>query len=333
MGFRMRRSFSIVPGVRVNVSARSMGLTVGGKYARTTINSRTGVHNSYSLPGTGLTYVTKTTRSSPRQRGTVKVVATPPPPVRTAPGVFAPRGEKHLYAALAGGRFTDLETIASQHPELRRTCMVIDAFNTADSPQTHRRVRGMFEELWRSGYVPERDDFLTRYAPGSTCVIGLAPGVSVTLPLHRTAVGLALAELRQEDGDLAEAADLVETLEPSLPAAASLAELYGQLERWEAVVELTEHVTERDELSLYLLIQRAAAFRELRHNDAARDVLRTVLARRSAPVDLRHLALLERGLTYAADGKKAQARKDLDRILAEDGHFPGLAEAIAALGT
>jgi len=332
VGFRMRKSFSVVPGVRVNLSGRSVGVTVGGKFARTTFNSRTGTHTSYSIPGTGISYsssaVGKVAKApAARQRRP----QSPPPATPVRPGLLAPRGEKELYEALEKGRFAELEGIASRHPELRHSCMIIDAFKRADSPQTHRAVRAMFEELWGSGYDPGSDPFLHKYAPGSQCTIGLAPGISVVLPLSRTSIGLVLAELRQEDGDLAEAAAVVETLEPSAVAAVSLAELYGQLERWNEVVDLTDNVTERDDLSLFLLIQRGAALRELHHFDAAREALKAALARRSQPVELRHHALLERGLTYAAEGKRALAKKDFEKILAEDGKFPGLAEALGSL--
>ena len=344
MGFRMRRSFSIVPGVRVNLSGRSVGLTVGGKCARTTLNSRTGTHTSVSLPGTGLSYTTahrrvaKPAAGPPRSRQ----VAAPPPtvaprqpvapsPQPVRPGLLAPRGEKELFQALESGRYGDLEGIASRHPELRRTCMVVDAFKRRDSPETHRAIRAMWEELWASGYEPEADAFLQKYASASHCTVNLAPGISATLPLSRTSMGLVLAEYRQEDGDLVEAAAVVESLQPSAVAAVSLAELYGLLERWQEVVDLTDNVTDRDDLSIFLLVQRGAALRELRHFDAAREVFKAALARRSGPAELRHHALLERGLTYVAEGKRAMARKDFEKILAEDGQFPGLSEALSAL--
>ena len=338
----MRRSFSVVPGVRVNFSGKSVGVTVGGKLARRTYNSRTGARTSFSLPGTGISYTTSAKSTVARPAAAVgrtarpaaveprrPQAAAPARPVR--PGLLAPRGEKELYDALSAGRYGDLEGIASRHPELRHTCMVIDAFKRPDTPPTHQAVRAMFEELWGSGYDPGTDPFVHTYAPASHCSIDLAPGISVGLPLSRTSIGLVLAEFRQEDGDLAEAAAVVEALEPSAVAAVSLAELYGLLERWNAVVDLTANVTERDDLSIFLLIQRGAALRELHHFDAAREALKAALARRSQPVVLRHHALLERGLTYAAEGKRALAKKDFEKILAEDGKFPGLAEALASL--
>lgn len=41
--------------------------------------------------------------------------------------------------------------------------------------------------------------------------------------------------------------------------------------------------------------------------------------------------LSERAANYAAQGKKGMARKDLERILAEDSTFEGVQERIAAL--
>ena len=50
---------------------------------------------------------------------------------------------------------------------------------------------------------------------------------------------------------------------------------------------------------------------------------------RAAPI--RHLALAERAQNYLAQGKKAMARKDLERILAEDSNYPNVREQLAKL--
>lgn len=55
-------------------------------------------------------------------------------------------------------------------------------------------------------------------------------------------MGLALAELKQEQGDLEGAIDAVEQLEPTTYSAVSLAELYAQTGRWDDVIELTEGI-------------------------------------------------------------------------------------------
>lgn len=58
MGFRFSKRFSILPGVRLNVSGSGLGLSVGPRGASVSIN-RNGVYGNASLPGTGLSYRTK----------------------------------------------------------------------------------------------------------------------------------------------------------------------------------------------------------------------------------------------------------------------------------
>lgn len=47
---------------------------------------------------------------------------------------------------------------------------------------------------------------------------------------------------------------------------------------------------------------------------------------------IRHRALLERARTYLAENKRAMARKDLERIMAEDSNYEGLRELLAQVG-
>ena len=65
--------------------------------------------------------------------------------------------------------------------------------------------------------------------------------------------------------------------------------------------------------------------------EAARESLKEALRVRSRPTELRHLALIARGHTYLAEGKKAMARKDYERVLADDASYPGLADMISAV--
>jgi Tfp pilus assembly protein PilF len=55
------------------------------------------------------------------------------------------------------------------------------------------------------------------------------------------------------------------------------------------------------------------------------------LRSRSRAAPIRHLAFLERSANYLAQGKKAMARKDLERILAEDSSYEGVRERLAEL--
>jgi hypothetical protein len=62
VGLRFRKSFKIAPGVRLNVSNKSTGLSFGGNGLRYSINSSGRSTGSVGIPETGLSYVT--TKSS-----------------------------------------------------------------------------------------------------------------------------------------------------------------------------------------------------------------------------------------------------------------------------
>ena len=55
MGFRFRRSISIVKGLRVNLSKRGASLSIGGRGAHVTVGHGK-VRETVGLPGTGLSY-------------------------------------------------------------------------------------------------------------------------------------------------------------------------------------------------------------------------------------------------------------------------------------
>ena len=58
MGLRFRKSFKVLPGVRLTVGKRGLGASVGVRGASVHVG-KGGVHASAGLPGTGLSYRTK----------------------------------------------------------------------------------------------------------------------------------------------------------------------------------------------------------------------------------------------------------------------------------
>ncbi len=65
MGFRFRKSIHLGAGIRINLSKRGVGASIGTKGARYTVGP-TGRRATFTLPGTGLSYQTKT-RGSKRK--------------------------------------------------------------------------------------------------------------------------------------------------------------------------------------------------------------------------------------------------------------------------
>jgi tetratricopeptide (TPR) repeat protein len=188
----------------------------------------------------------------------------------------------------------------------------------------------LLQEALDTGSDPAEDKFAAKYLY-TRLQISLAPGITAELPVNRDAVGLALAELRQERGDLDGAIEGVEQLEPSTYAAVSLADLYAAAGRFDEVIALTEGLRNEDDASALLLTYRGMALRQKGFTDAAHEALKEALRARSRSAAIRHLALVERADNYLAQNKKAMARKDLERILAEDSTVEGVADRLAAL--
>ena len=57
MGFRFRKTFKILPGVKFVIGKRSVGLNVGTRGAHVSINSKGKITRSIGIPGTGLSDV------------------------------------------------------------------------------------------------------------------------------------------------------------------------------------------------------------------------------------------------------------------------------------
>lgn len=56
MGFKFRKSVKIAPGVKLNLNKKSAGITIGGKGAHYTVNSKGKRTTSVGVPGTGVSY-------------------------------------------------------------------------------------------------------------------------------------------------------------------------------------------------------------------------------------------------------------------------------------
>ncbi|HEX2149396.1 MAG TPA: DUF4236 domain-containing protein [Actinomycetota bacterium] len=320
MGFRLRKSFKLAPGVRLNVSKSGFGVSAGVPGARYSVHSSGRRTKSVGLPGTGMGWVStstssRSTRTRPQKSNAMK------------PGVFAPKGEKVLYEAVRNEDPAALELIAQQHPEQSLVAFTLAGFQAED----HQRAREMLGWVFDQATDPSETSFVQKYIPQTRARIEVAAGASAELPLSRDAVGLYLAELHQEAGDLDSAIDIVEQLEPTSYAAVSLAELYSRSGRYQDVIDLTEGIDNGDDSTALLLVFRGVALREMGFNESALTCFKEALRFRSRPAAIRHLALFERSKTYVESGKRAQARKDLERILSEDSAFPGVKEALDSL--
>lgn len=75
MGFRMRKSKTIAPGVRISTTGKSASISFGGKAGRVTVNSSGRVTKTAHVPGTNVSYVSSSGGGHSAGRSSGKVSA------------------------------------------------------------------------------------------------------------------------------------------------------------------------------------------------------------------------------------------------------------------
>ncbi|MGD0452135.1 MAG: DUF4236 domain-containing protein [Solirubrobacteraceae bacterium] len=65
---RARRSIKLGSGVKLNLNKRSVGVTVGGRGAHYSVNSRGQRTKTVGLPGTGVSYTSRSSARRPAAR-------------------------------------------------------------------------------------------------------------------------------------------------------------------------------------------------------------------------------------------------------------------------
>jgi tetratricopeptide (TPR) repeat protein len=222
-----------------------------------------------------------------------------------------------------------LEAVARDHPSHWLPAATLAGLRLLANGDTSDAAVGLLRRVFEGKDAPETDAFIVKYfGDMPVAAIGIAPGVMAELPFSRDLVGLALAEVLQARGEVDAAIDVVERVTPTAHAAVSLAELYSEAGRDDEVIELTNGVTNQDDTTALLLVYRGIAFTRQQLFEAARESFKEALKSKKRANEIRYLALRHRAEAYAGEGKKAQARKDLERILAEDATVEGVRERL-----
>jgi tetratricopeptide (TPR) repeat protein len=331
MSIRFRRSMKIAPGLRLNFSKSTLGLSFGIPGARVSVNTKGDVYTSAGIPGTGLYSVERTSlkgrKGRKRKHQAGELVEQIP-----APGFFSPREKKALYRALKAGNADAIFEVGEDFPHIK---YVTEALifprllmnNTTDIDALTKRVT----EIWNRRSDLEKNELFLEYAKGFEITLKVAPGVEIPMQYGFDALGLAYVEVLQLAGRFEEALAVAESLSPNQATALAVCESELQLRRWKEVLETTEEIENVDDATALLLIYRAISLREQGLYDAAIETLRRARSSKKRNEDVLNKALYERALCYEKLGKKAMARKDLEKIVATDSDFPGVTEALGRL--
>ncbi|MBS1847833.1 MAG: DUF4236 domain-containing protein [Actinobacteria bacterium] len=333
MGMRVHRSIQIVPGLRLNMSKSGLGLSTGFKGYHVSRSPGGRTRRTISIPGTGLSWIdysgSGTSKSRPRTSAGSRPAPPTPPSAPPPPGLLAPHDEKALYKAFTHGDLATIRTLAANSKTHQLPAATIAAVTELQAGDL-QAAQQFLQQIYDLGVDPATDPFLVKYTH-LTITLEIMPGATITTPVDRTAVALSLGEFAQAAGAIDHAAELIGALDRTTVTALALADLYDHAGQFDSVVTLTENAPNTDDTSSLLWVLRGVAFRELGHPDAALQCFAKVIRCTSRNPVVLHRARLERARCYEAQGNTSMARKDLERIMAEDSTYDGLSEALAAL--
>jgi Flp pilus assembly protein TadD len=335
MSFRFWRRIRIAPGVTLNLSKSTASLSFGPRGAKYTV-SPCGNRVTGGLPGTGLFYTVHEPRRASAANAP-RVAQRDRLDLGFFQRLFTPADERALVDGLKALNAGDEGAALA---ELEKAAGLPDAAWMAGMLRLRREE---FEPARRHlevalGGLDHLGGLLEKYGIAAQVTFPVTPEVDAHARPRERGTRLALVEIAQLTGDSAAAMRHVERLlaiEPGDPVVLlSFAELTldGDADRpqLERVVALSAEITNETPVETALLLYRGRALALLGLTDAAIDVFTLALRRRKDRAEgllrqLRH----ERAVLYDEVGRKAQARRDLERVYAED---PGLEDVRERLG-
>src|SRR4051794_31574109 len=177
MGFRMRKSIKVAPGVRLNVSKRGVGASVGGRGARYSVHSsgrRTITAGSGVVPGVYYQKSVSGKGSSSRARSS-SYAAQPSPVPAKKPGLFAPKGEKQLYKAIQAQDPQAIKEVGAIHPNFRLASYSLAGLMLLMSEPAE--AKRLLTEAFATGRDPAQDAFVVTYL-STRLELSIAAGIT-----------------------------------------------------------------------------------------------------------------------------------------------------------
>lgn len=278
-GFRKR--IGLGPGVRLNIGQNSVSVTVGNRLARTTFSSKGTTRQSYSIPGTGLYYLSKAQSWS-----------APNPEARLAPAEseYANAMSAFLYgnfdAAYSGFKS------ALKHGANRISGDYYAALSAIQLGRVPEAIPHLERVVASDQTLP--DDWMLTYAPPDRVElkvrISIVDQVYATLDMNNLSAALQLAELYQRvagrrDDAIALMNDLLE-LDPTDEAVRlSLCDLLFEATDMPRLIDVAGQASPRTSLGLTCHLFKQQAYSWLGDQEAAKEVLEHALTATEADDD------------------------------------------------
>lgn len=336
MGFRFHKSIGLGKFLRLNISKSGIGFSAGIPGLRISTGPQ-GAYFSAGLPGTGLSFRKKlnTAAKGDHPSASAKSKAVETPDDTPSPGFFAPRQEKELVRGLEAHA-------ADQTDEaLKHFLAAADEPGAAILAATilaEREDGSEFKAIELLEKVVQSDDefptpLMEKYLASTEIEINITPRVTVAVPVDGLAATLLLVEMYQSTRRVREAIALLEELvelaeQPVLVL--SLCELYASRELWDGIIERAHGIEPVDDVTTEIAIYYGRAMQERELHDAAISVFSKALSKKKGRTpDLLHEAAYWRAISYQAQGKHSQARKEFELLYAEAPNFRDVAQRLA----
>lgn len=330
MSLRFWQRVRLAPGVTLNLSKSTASLSFGPQGAKYTISPR-GNRATVGLPGSGLFY---TIHDRKGQR------ARPATTDKLSLGFF-----RRLVTPLEEQNLVDGMRLLSQGDQGSALAALEKAKDIPDAAWMAGMMRLRQEDFATAKTHLEHalarlDDLGTlfeKYDIAPQADLPIADGVFAHIRPRERGTRLALVELAEATGDLGAAMAQLDRLldidagDPVVilsfcqiamdhPDNQSLAE---------RVIELSANITNETPIHTGILLYRARALAACGLPDAAISVLTLAGRRRKdRPERLLHQVRFDRAELYDQVGRKAQARREFEKLYAEFPGFPGLSERL-----
>ena len=330
MAFRFWRRVRLAPGVTLNLSKSNASLSFGPRGAKYTVSPR-GNRATAGIPGTGLFYTVHDRKRSGR-------------------GGAAPAPRVAQRDRLTLGFFQRLMTPAEE----KRFIDGIRALNEGDQDAALaalEEARDLPDAAWMAGMIRlRREDFdaaKAHFEYALSCLDDLGSlfgkyeiAAQASLPItsdifahvfpRERGTRLALveiAQLQERHDDAMVHVEKLLNIDPTDPVVLlSFAELAldspDDSPLMDRVVRATAHVQNETPVDTAILLYRGKALAALGMPDAAIDVYTLANRRRKdRPEGLMHQIRYDRAVLYEQVGRRAQARREFERLYAADPSF------------
>jgi len=342
MSIRFRKSMKLLPGLRLNFSKETVGLSFGVPGARYTMNSKGRRTFSTGIPGTGLynvdTLSSGTRRSSAATQSQESDTYQGPP----APGFFARKPERELNKFLldiynadepddATSVIAKATALKEKYEELKYPLDLITFLHGITDEKRQEEVALWGPSLWENRAAAFSNKYVRKYFKGIKPGVSISPGITTRLHYNEQTLGFIWSEVLQSQQKYDDAVAVLMLIEPDQMVGISLADIEISVGDFDGAIETTEDIEVFDDATAMMMVLRGVAFRGKDMHEAAIECFKRALKQKQMPEALVHRALFERGTTYALMGKKAMGIKDLEKILVDNPDYPEVEKKLAEL--